>query len=209
MGSSGLVVTWSANPSIPGDLGSGSGSGTSVSVSRAQFQIDTLRIIGDAGPGDPRTTANNLVALWQHDIDPSPTSFKEAPIGLYSKVSLAIDGHLVNDSVEIDGTIQIPSGGTTHPFAIRDRNILPIALDMDKTLAPGETIRLELSVDLTKGFGALDANDWSNAKNDNGTLTLATVSGDFNVLATLAKFEAGMLGGFSLRAESSHATPEN
>ena len=205
-GSAGLVVTWSADPQIPGDLGplGDPSNTTTVSVSRAQFRIDTLRIIGDAGPGDPRTTANNFLALWQHDENPSPISFMDAPIGLYSKVSLAIDGHLVNDSVEIDGTVQI--AGTNHPFRIRDRNILPIALDTDQMLAPGDSIKIGLTVDLRKGFVELGPSEWANAKTDNGTLVLETVSGDINVLATLAKFEVGILGSFGLKDQSSHRT---
>jgi hypothetical protein len=196
VGSAGLIVTWSSDPQIPGDAGN------NITVSRVQLKIDTLRIIGDAGPGDPRTTKNNYLALWQNDVYPSPIPFNDAPIGLYSKVSLAIDGQLVNNSVEIDGMVQY--SGNNHPFTIRDRNILPIALDTDKMLAPGATIKIGLHIDFRPALGGID---WSQAHNNNGTLELDSVQP--STLLQLAMFEGALLGSFSLQDQSSHATTEN
>src|SRR5262249_24331775 len=127
-GPAGLVITWSSQPDIPGGDGN-------LSISRVVFRIDTLRVIGDAGPGDPRTTKSDFLAQWALNIIPDKISFNDAPTGLYSKISLGIDGHLVANSVEIDGKVEY--NAAIHPFTIRDLGIIPIALDTDKMLPPG------------------------------------------------------------------------
>ena len=88
-GASGLVVHWSSAPTTwPGDLGGG------ITIESARFKIDSVRVIGDAGPGDPRTTATQFEARWNQETAPADNVFDDAPPGLYSQISLSIDGHL-------------------------------------------------------------------------------------------------------------------
>src|SRR5688500_3658503 len=93
---SGLVVKWSTSPAIPGDIVSG------LVVHNARFSLDTLRVVGDAGPGDPRTTASVIDVRWRcasggdppcsETEAPTDMTFDQAPPGLYSQVALKFDG---------------------------------------------------------------------------------------------------------------------
>src|SRR5690606_2397487 len=55
----GLVLSWSSDPeSWPGEIGDG------LTVERATLVFDNLRLVGDAAPGDPRTTKSDFLLQW-------------------------------------------------------------------------------------------------------------------------------------------------
>lgn len=165
-GASGLHVTWATEPVIAGNVESW------LTLESATFAFDNLRVIGDAGPGDPRTTASAFTLHWDSTSSPAPIDFPDAPSGVYSKVSFQIDGHLIVNSYHLKGQVNV--NGTWFPYDVEDHNALSLSLDINRTLAPGgmETIAL-----LIKFHDALTGVDYSALPLDDGT-TLQLETGD-------------------------------
>jgi hypothetical protein len=166
-GHAGLQVTWSAT--IPGAVTS------DVTVSSLLFRIAYLRVIGDAGPGDDRTSVDSIQVGWSQDGAPQAIMFADAPTGLYSHVAFLADGNLVDYSYEISGTTKVD--GNVKPFAIHDRSPLPVSLDTSVTLDPNQVASVGIDVHLDQ---ALQSLDWSKLNNQNGTLTLDTFDSAMN-----------------------------
>ena len=162
-GDSGLIVRWSTDPApIPGDVGDG------LSLTVARFKLDSLRIVGDAGPGDPRTTANAMDLRWENGAQaPADIAFDSAPPGLYSQVSLAFDGRDGSNSYRIDGRVTV--GSNTYDYEIRDRDPLVFNVLIDKMLAPGESAVVNLRINFRH---ALDSLDWPNLDIQDGDIEL-------------------------------------
>lgn len=163
----GLEVKWSAP--IPGQATS------DVAVSSLLFRIASLRVIGDAGPGDNRTTADSIEVQWSVDGGPQPITFADAPTGLYSHVAFLADGNLVDYSYEIRGTAKVD--GNLTPFAIHDRSPLPVSIDTSATLEPNQVTAISIVARLDQ---ALQSVDWTHLNNNNGTLTLDTFDSGMN-----------------------------
>lgn len=163
----GLQVTWSA--AIPGTVTS------DITVSYLLMRVAYLRVIGDAGPGDNRTSVDSIQVGWSLDGGPQAIMFADAPTGLYSHVAFLADGNLVDYSYEIRGTAKVD--GNVTPFAIHDRSPLPVSLDTNAMLEPNAVTDLAIKVHLDQ---ALPSVDWSHLNNNNGTLTLDTFDSGMN-----------------------------
>ncbi len=157
----GLVVQWTTKQPIPGDVGN------SVDISNVTFQFDNLRLIGDAGPGDPRTTWLDFSIQWAAGVAPDDIKFPDAPSGLYSKVAFELDGLIVNESIDISGTVNV--SGQSKPFHISDYELTNISLDCNATLQPGGASNIGLQVDFADALGNID---FSMLRDDGGTLVL-------------------------------------
>lgn len=182
-GPTGLRVTWSSTPQIPGSIGN------NLTVTYAVFRVDSLRVIGDAGPGDPRTSQTDFVVRWDSDSHPDAILFSDAPTGLYSKVTVQADGHLVDDSYEIDGKVAL--NGQTQEFQIHDRDALTANLDITTMLDPGTEAQIPILVRIDQALGVLD---FSQLSYDDGHLELDTF--DAQMPAFRAKLAASfVLGG--------------
>lgn len=162
-GIGGLYVHWWADPLIPGPVGN------NVYVSSALFRLTSLRVIGDADPGDSRTTESDFYIQWSDGKHPFIISFHDAPSGLYSKVSMEIDGQVTSYSYEIYGNVTV--NGTNKPFRVRDLNSLPISLDTSQTLEPNGAVDVTVHIDFANALGSID---YSTLSSDNGTLDLDT-----------------------------------
>lgn len=162
-----MTVQWSTEPGAwPGVIADG------VTINSARFAFDSLRVIGDAGPGDLRTTARTFEVRWEKDRDPpAAIEFADAPTGLYSQVALQVDGHLIDNSYEIRGTIQV--NGNDVEYRIEDDGTLPVTLMIDKMKSPGSAVTLVVDVDFVK---AINSVDFSKLENDNGHLELDSSS---------------------------------
>lgn len=186
-GSGGLVVVWSSQPETwPGSLGDG------VTIERATFAFDSLRVVGDAGPGDPRTTATGFEVRWDDSTSPDTIMFGDAPTGLYSQVSVLIDGHLANDSFELRGHVQL--GETNWEYRIEDISPLAITVPIEKTLTPPATATVLLRINFQH---ALDSVDFSMLGVDEGRLELE--NGD----AQMAVFRAKLVESFEIASGDS------
>jgi hypothetical protein len=163
VGDQGLEVTWSSATPIPGNVTS------DVTVSSLLFRIANLRVIGDAGPGDSRTSVDSIEVAWSQGTTPVPVTFADAPTGLYSHLVFLADGNLIDYSYELKGTAKVD--GNVTPFVIHDRSPLPVSLDTNATLDPNQETSLAIDVGLDQ---ALQTVDWSHLDTNNGTLTLDT-----------------------------------
>lgn len=137
--SSGLIVTITADPVLPGMVRS------DVVVTRALFRVKTLEVVGDAGSGG--TTQADVELDWSATMQPLPFSFPFAPPGLYSQVTLDIDGDVAEPSYEITGMAMV--GGAMAPFAIVDTARLEVDVrNFDATLPPNGMATLPVRLDL-------------------------------------------------------------
>ena len=160
---SGLSVPFASKPTVPGTIKS------DLTVTSMLFRMTSLRVIGDAGPGDTRTSKDNFQIAWSEGMKPATIVFADAPSGLYSKVALLADGNLIDYSYEIYGNVKV--NDVTHPYKIHDRSPLGVAIDANVTLDPGKSAVLGIRVELQPAFDTLD---FSSLSNDNGTLELDT-----------------------------------
>jgi hypothetical protein len=162
-----MTVQWATEPGAwPGVIGDG------ITIDSARFSFDSLRVIGDAGPGDLRTTARTFEVRWEKDRDPpSAIEFADAPTGLYSQVALQVDGHLVNSSYEIRGTIQI--SGDDVEYRIEDDEALPVTLAIDKMKSPAAAVRLQVDIDFVH---AIKSVNFADLTNESGHLELDSES---------------------------------
>ena len=181
-GSSGLVVRWSSAPTTwPGDLGNG------VTIDSARFKMDSLRVIGDAGPGDPRTSATAYEARWDEGTKPADNVFADAPPGLYSQISISIDGHLTEASYELRGHVFVSS--QQYEYRIEDQNALTFTVQTDKMLAPGGEATIGLRVNF---IHAIDVVNFAALPVEEGRLELE--SGN----AQMPTFRANLVESFEI-----------
>lgn len=159
----GLIVPFSTKSSIPGEVKS------DITVSRALFRMAYLRVIGDAGPGDTRTSRDHFTLEWKQATAPSPLTFGDAPAGLYSKVSIRADGETIADSYEIAGSVVVEDSDVA--FRIHDLEPLDISIDTDVALDPGKTASITLRLELDSVF---DGIDFAELPTNQGVLELAT-----------------------------------
>jgi hypothetical protein len=156
----GLSVPWLVHPDVPSNLA------PTVTIETATFMINTLDLIGDTGP----VTAQGITVSWAQGTQPTPVPFANAPSGLYSKVTLQVDGQFMSaDSYTITG--HAVANGTMYPYTIHDRFALSVSLDTTAHLDPGTLQPVPIEVDLTKCVGLVD---WNLVHVDNNVLNLDT-----------------------------------
>jgi hypothetical protein len=181
VGTSGLIVAWSTSPvDWPSTT-------NLVTLSNARFALDSLRVVGDAGPGDPRTTSTTLDLRWDKDSQPGDINFDDAPTGLYSQIALAFDGHTTTESFRIEGKMTV--GSNNYDFRIEDDDPLGFNVGIDEMVMPGTTATIHLRVNFTH---AIDSVNWQNVDLDGGRLELQT--GD----SEMAAFRAGLVESFEI-----------
>jgi hypothetical protein len=180
-GGAGMHVSFATKPVIPGNVED------TITLDSATFAFDNLQVIGDAGPGDTRTTATLFQLKWDAMTMPGAIDFSDAPTGVYSKVSFQIDGHLIDSSYRLKGQVNI--GGNMVGYEIEDHNALPLSLDINRTLTPGGSAVIGVVID----FGdALAGVDWSMVPMDDGKLELETSS------SQMPGFRMRLVDGFSI-----------
>jgi hypothetical protein len=163
-GPPGLHVTWASEPaSFPASIEDW------LTVDSVELTLDSLKVIGDAGPGDPRTTKAVFQLRWDGDHEPQPIDFAEAPPGLYSKLALQLDGHLILPSLEIKGQVNI--AGTWLGYEVEDRNAVAVSLDCDRMLQPGGSTTIAVKLRL---HDALTSIDWDSVSIHDGELEVET-----------------------------------
>jgi hypothetical protein len=150
VGTGGFVVQWGTKPdgSWPLTLDNG------ATLGRASFAVDNVRVVGDAGPGDPRTTASALTVRWDDNTIPQDLSFSDAPSGLYSQLSMLVDGHLATSSMDLRGTVVVNS--TSYEYRIEGDNPLAITIGIDRTLTPPGTTAIKVVIDFKHAVEAID-----------------------------------------------------
>jgi hypothetical protein len=173
-----FAAACTSTPPAPGVDGGGSGMGSGVSVAwrstpaalpvslapdqtldSVTFAVGSLDVVGTAGPGDPRTTVQNVTLTWNQDGAPPTTTFVDAPSGPYSSIALTLDGHLANATLEVHGTYM------GLPCEVEDRAQVSVSLPLQRTLDAGGSLAIGVKIDFAD---ALSAIDWSKADMDDG-----------------------------------------
>lgn len=150
----GVAVAWRSSPAtLPANVAS------DQTLDSITFAVGSLDVVGTAGPGDPRTTAENVTLTWDQTGTPPPTMFVDAPSGPYSSIALTLDGHLANATVDIHGTYD----GV--PCELEDRASFSVSLPIQRTLDAGGSLAIGVKIDFAD---ALSSIDWSQANFDDG-----------------------------------------
>jgi hypothetical protein len=154
----GMFVTWKAQPPVPGPLTS------DVSLSAATFQVSHLQVVGDAGPGDERTTRSRYLITWNNLGHPALDAFPSAPVGVYSQMTIDLAvGVYAPYAYQLEGTWRRRSGpgsgGADQPFRIIDRQGLSTAVDCAATLGAGGNAMLTIDLELEDALGGVDFED--------------------------------------------------
>jgi len=145
----GMFVTWRADPALPGVVTD------KITVTDATFQLDHLQIVGDAG-NDARTTHSKYLLTWDSQAKPSQERFPDAPVGVYSKISLVMmTGSLSDNAYEIHGT-WTDSNMPAKRFEVRDNATLSLSIDCDEELPAAGTASLAIKVDLKDALNGID-----------------------------------------------------
>lgn len=162
-GDSGLLVQWSSSPAtpFPADLSD------TVTIESARFALDSLRVVGDAGPGDPRTSAALISLQFDNDGAPDDIVFAEAPPGLYSQVALDFDGHVVSESFRVSGKVTVNS--QIWDYRVEDDAPLAFNVGISTMATAGKPATVALRINFVH---ALESIDWANVPENDGRLEL-------------------------------------
>ncbi len=129
--SGGISVGWAATPTI------GATGGDGPTVEAASFHFDDLRVIGDAGPNDPRTHADDFTLDW---VSPQVKTFPNAPPGTYSQLSLSLESDDGASAFTLSGHVTVNSA--SHAYTITGSSSLEVTLSTFATLEPSGTLDL-------------------------------------------------------------------
>ena len=150
-----LHVTWTPVPAnLPGDITS------ELSVDRVTFGVASLRVVGDAGPGDPRTFLDDLKLEWDSNGKPDAVKFSNAPPGLYSRMEWLLDtSNLLREDdpiyvFEIVGDVEVNS--QSEHYKIRETAQLPISFAVNANLVPPNDATIDITVDVAHIVEAVD-----------------------------------------------------
>ena len=148
--SAGVELRWVTRPAtVPGTVDS------DLDLTSATLHLRNLRLVGDAGAGDPRTTLANVDLIWRAGAAPSPVAFPDAPPGLYARLLSDLDRGAAPFAFELTGTVATDDD-EREPFAIRDT--APLAIDADFAIdaAPGVRTAIVVRVELDAVVEGLD-----------------------------------------------------
>ncbi len=144
---SSIAIVWAPDPALPGPVDD-----DTLTVTSARFQLHRIQVIGDAGPGDPRTTRSDVVLLWDATHDKTPaTSFDAVPPGLYSLINLDLEGGDREgngaESYDISGLVEVD--GVMKRYHVSDKSDLRFSFSAITTVkeAAETTIMIRLSLD--------------------------------------------------------------
>jgi hypothetical protein len=145
----GIFVGWHADPALPGTLDD------HLTVTDATFHIAAFEVIGDAGPGDSRTTRLKYSVAWDPSGTPTQETFPDAPVGLYSKITVDMAGSNFGDfSYQIQGTYR--DSGIVKPFWLIDYARLGATIDCQQALAAGSSVTIPISFLVADALSGLD-----------------------------------------------------
>jgi hypothetical protein len=119
-----------------------------VEITRLVIGMKTIRAIGDAAPGDMRTTRTDLELEWRDNLMPVPHLFPMAPPGVYSTVELRV-GDSTKSAAAIDIVGRATRGGNLVPFEIESQTSeVPISIAVSTVLTPRTIATTTIEVDV-------------------------------------------------------------
>lgn len=148
--SSGVELRWVTRPTtVPGAVD------PELDLTSATLHLRNLRLVGDAGAGDPRTTMATVDLSWSAGAAPAPAGFPDAPPGLYARLLCDLDRGAAPFAFELTGTV-VTDDDQREPFAIRDTAPLAIDADFSIDAAPGVRTAIVVRVELDAVVEGLD-----------------------------------------------------
>jgi hypothetical protein len=128
-----------------------------VEITKVVIGATSIRAIGDAAPGDMRTTRLSYEFEWRDHLVPIPFKFPEAPPGVYSMIDFHVaDSELSSVAVGILGRVR--RAGTLVPFEVQNQTAsVTVTIPIDVVLVPrtGAIATIELDV-----AALVDGIDW-------------------------------------------------
>lgn len=150
----GLSFRFESEPRLSGD-GEIGGEYDAV-IREVELILTDVRAIGDAAPGDERTSRERLELSWAGG-EVEELGFPQAPPGIYSQLLGEIDAY------EITGTLEIDDRERSFRIAEQGAGLM-VSLGLDGlALEPGMDRRVDIEVDLRKAVRAVD---WSQVPED-------------------------------------------
>lgn len=150
IGENSLRIRFQADQDLPGMTAD------DRTLEQVRFHADSVRAIGDAAPGDSRTTEADYRMYWEESQSPETIRFDEAPAGVYSTIEVRLE--LGDDEEEhgfrIEGTVLLDAVWV--PFEIEDDTALTITIATSTTLAPGGSENVDIDVDLARIIADID-----------------------------------------------------
>jgi hypothetical protein len=175
VGSAGLVLELRGVPALSAEL---DGDFSPV-LKEVRIDLENVRAVGDAAPGDERTTRDELQLEWKGETDddggeeadnePVVITFDQAPPGLYSNVFAEVKSYRLRGEVE-------PVEETEREFEITDEPSTELAISIPLggvTLEAGETRRVVIEVSCADAV--LDV-PWDQVPEDEGKLLVDSES---------------------------------
>lgn len=145
----GLTFVWHANPALPIDLGGG------LTITSVKLRLRNVRAIGDAAPGDARTTRSALELEWSGPEDPSPLRFGEAPPGIYQQLEAQLDDAGGGHSYEIRGRVMV--GTESREYQIEDDAVVSLIMPFGPLdLLSAHEARVHVDVVVSAAVQAVD-----------------------------------------------------
>jgi hypothetical protein len=178
VGSAGLVLEFRGIPALPAALGGV----FDPELDQVRLELEDVRAVGDAAPGDERTSRDELRLEWRGGDgegegegeggddggnDPVVVTFDQAPPGLYSSVFAELVAYQLEGSVTVEG-----DGGGDRDFEIEDSPSTGIAISIPLggvTLEAGETRRV--TIEVSCAAAVLDT-PWDQVEEDDGELVV-------------------------------------
>jgi hypothetical protein len=182
--SSGLIITWVAAPSLPGEAAE------HLDIAAATFQLRNVRALGDAAPGDARTSRSALELSWADGRGPGPLVFGAAPPGLYSHLELELGGGNADEAYWLRGEREEDDEEGEDEelrWEIRDQGTLAVTVPLDVTVAVGEVEHVVIGIDVGDLVRRVD---WSQVAVQNGVQLVDDTSAQIDALR--ARVAAGV-----------------
>jgi len=164
VGNAGLVFEWAARPKPVGNAGD------RLTIEEIRLPLRHVRAIGDAAPGDSRTSVPSLELRWRDGDSPNPLVFGMAPPGLYSRFEFRVQDDGDSSGYEMRGEVMLGEGSEAIEFRIKDTQALPVSLPLTGLeLEVGAMETVEVTVDV---MAVLATVDWANAQIDDDKIEL-------------------------------------
>jgi len=130
---------------------------SNIEITKVVVGATSIRAIGDAAPGDLRTTWTAYSFEWRDNLMPIPILFRDAPPGVYSELELHVDDSMAS-SVAINVIGRALRNGNLVPFEIDNSDAsVPVAIAISTVLAPRVIATTTIEVDIAD---FVDDVDW-------------------------------------------------
>jgi hypothetical protein len=162
--SQGLIVTWRAQPSLPGKISD------KIMVTDVVFQLEHLQLVSDAS--SDHTTHSRLQLEWDSGGAPPDEVFEDAPVAHYQQIVLDMRSDArppFSYAYQIEGTWQ--DDEDSGPFRIADPTILQVPVACDVMLPASGSVTVAVRLDLRN---ALNAINFKNLPMDGGVRVLSS-----------------------------------